>query len=151
MNAIHSVNHDQALNEIQTLDEIKAQSMGDNRMRAVLLGTFAGLALLLAAIGVYGVLSYSVSQRTREMGVRAALGATRASQLGLVLKTGMTLTAIGLVIGLAGTLGVATLLKSALFGVTAHDPLTLLLVSVALAVVALAACYVPAYLSLIHI
>jgi putative ABC transport system permease protein len=119
--------------------------MGDNRMRAVLLGVFAGLALLLAAIGVYGVISYSVSQRTREMGVRAALGATRGAQLALVLKSGLALTAIGLAIGLAGTLAVAKLLKSALYGVSAHDPMTLALVSVALGVVALAACYVPAY------
>jgi putative ABC transport system permease protein len=114
-------------------------------MRAVLLGVFAGLALLLAAIGVYGVISYSVSQRTREMGVRAALGATRGAQLALVLKSGLALTAIGLAIGLAGTLAVAKLLKSALYGVSAHDPTTLALVSVALGVVALAACYVPAY------
>jgi putative ABC transport system permease protein len=144
-NAVHSVNSDQALNEIRTLDEIKAESMGDNRMRAVLLGVFAGLALLLAAIGVYGVISYSVSQRTREMGVRAALGATRGAQLALVLKSGLALTAIGLAIGLAGTLAVAKLLKSALYGVSAHDPMTLALVSVALGVVALAACYMPAY------
>jgi putative ABC transport system permease protein len=145
VNAIHSVNGDQAVNEIHTLEEIKAESMGDNRMRAVLLGIFAGLALLLAAIGVYGVISYSVAQRTREMGVRAALGATRGAQLALVLKSGLTLTAIGLVIGLAGTLAVASLLKSVLFGVTAHDPSTLALVSVALGLVALAACYIPAY------
>jgi len=143
--AVHSVNHDQALNEIRMLEEIKEESMGGNRILAVLLGTFAALALLLAAIGVYGVISYSVSQRTREIGVRAALGASPGAQLKLVLKSGLMLTAIGLVIGLAGTLAVARLLKSALFGVTAHDPSTLALVSVALAFVALAACYVPAY------
>ena len=145
VNAIHSVNADQAINEIKTLDQIKAESMGDNRMRAVMLGIFAGLALLLAAIGVYGVISYSVSQRTREMGVRAALGASRGAQLALVLKSGLALTAIGLVIGLAGTLGVAKLLAAALFGVSPHDPFTLAMVSVALALVALTACYVPAY------
>ena len=143
--AVHSVNGDQALNEIRTLDEIKAESMGDNRMRAVLLEIFAGLALLLAAIGVYGVISYSVAQRTREIGVRAALGASPGSQLGLVLKSGMKLTLIGLAIGLVGTLALGKLLEGALFGVTAHDPRTLAMVSVALAVVALAACYIPAY------
>jgi putative ABC transport system permease protein len=143
--AIHSVNRDQALNRIRTLEEIKAESMGDQRMRAVLLGVFAGLALLLSAIGVYGVISYSVSQRTREIGVRAALGASRGAQLALVLKSGMALTAIGLLIGLAGTLAMAKLLEAALFGVSPHDPTTLALVSLALALVALAACYVPAY------
>jgi putative ABC transport system permease protein len=143
--AVHSVNRDQALNEIRTLDEIKAESMGDNRMRAVLLEIFAGLALLLAAIGVYGVISYSVAQRTREIGVRAALGASPGAQLALVLKSGLRLTLIGLAIGLAGTLALGKLLAGALFGVSAHDPRTLGLVSLALAAVALAACYIPAY------
>ncbi|MGC1385679.1 MAG: ABC transporter permease [Candidatus Acidiferrales bacterium] len=143
--AVRSVNADQALDEIKTLDQIKAESMGDNRMRAVLLGIFASLALLLAAIGVYGVISYSVSQRTHEIGVRAALGASRGAQLALVLKSGLALTAAGLAIGLVGTLAISKLLESALFGVSPHDPGTLGLVSAALALVAAAACYVPAY------
>ena len=143
--AVHSVNGDQALNEIRTLDEIKAESMGDNRMRAVLLEIFAGLALLLAAIGVYGVISYSVAQRTREIGVRAALGASPGSQLVLVLKSGLRLTLIGLGIGLVGTLALGKVLEGVLFGVTAHDPRTLVMVSLALAAVALAACYIPAH------
>ena len=113
-------------------------------MRTILLGAFAGLALLLSAIGVYGVISYSVAQRTHEIGVRAALGASRGAQLGLVLKGGMALTATGLAIGLLGALGLTRLLSSLLFGISPRDPWTLLLVGAVLAAVAAAACFIPA-------
>jgi len=109
-----------------------------------LLGAFAALALLLAAIGIYGVISYSVSQRTHEIGVRAALGASYWDQLRLVFKSGLSLTAAGLAIGVLGALGLTRLLSSLLFGVSAHDPWTLAVVSLVLAAVALAACFVPA-------
>jgi putative ABC transport system permease protein len=142
--AVWQLNKNQAFQDIKTLDQIKSDSLGENRMRTVLLGAFAALALVLAAIGIYGVISYSVAQRTHEMGLRAALGASRWDQLRLVLKGGMTLTAIGMAIGTAGALALTRLLASLLFGVSPHDPWTLALVSVVLAAVATAACFIPA-------
>ncbi len=142
--AVWSVNKNQALDNIKLLEQIKTESLGGNRLRTILLGAFAGLALLLAAIGIYGVISYSVSQRTHEMGVRAALGATAWDQLRLVLKSGLSLTLIGLVVGILGALGLMQLLSSLLFEVSARDPWTLAGVGVVLATVALAACYIPA-------
>src|SRR5208282_3353989 len=112
--------------------------------RTVLLGIFGIVALMIAAIGIYGVISNAVAQRTHEMAVRAALGASRWDQLYLVLKGGMTLTAIGIGIGIAGALALTRLLASLLFGVSPHDPWTLALVSVVLAAVAGAACLIPA-------
>ncbi|HEY6290336.1 MAG TPA: ABC transporter permease [Terriglobia bacterium] len=142
--AIWQLNKNQALDSIKTLDEIKSESLGGNRFRVALLSGFAGLALLLAAIGIYGVISYSVAQRTHEMGVRAALGARRWDQLCLVLKSGMSLAAIGLGIGVLGALGLTRLVASLLFGVSPRDPWTLAVVSVVLAAVAATACYIPA-------
>jgi putative ABC transport system permease protein len=142
--AIWQLNKNQALDGIKTLNEIKSESLGENRLRTALLGAFAGLALLLAAIGIYGVISYSVTQRTHEMGVRAALGATRSDQLRLVLKSGMSLAAIGLGAGVLGALGLTRLLSSFLFGGSPRDPWTLALVSVLLAAVAATACFIPA-------
>src|SRR5678815_3993275 len=92
--AIHEVNKDQTVTEVRTLDQIKTESMATNRLRSLLLTVFAGIAVLLAAIGIYGVISYSVEQRTREIGIRAALGASRADLLGLVLRSGMLMAGI---------------------------------------------------------
>jgi len=142
--AVWDLNKNQALDDIKLLEQIKTESLGGNRLRTILLGAFAGLALLLAAIGIYGVISYSVSQRTHEIGVRAALGASYWDQLRLVLKSGLSLTVTGLAIGVLGALGLTRLLSSLLFGVSAHDPWTLATVSIVLAAVALAACFVPA-------
>jgi putative ABC transport system permease protein len=142
--AIWQINKNQALDSIKTLEEIKSESLSPNRLRTTLLGAFAALALLLAAIGIYGVTSYSVAQRTHEMGVRAALGASRWDQLRLVLRGGVFVTALGLGAGTLGALVLTRLLASFLFGVNARDPLTLSIVGVILAMVALAACYVPA-------
>ncbi len=142
--AVWQLNKKQSFDDIKTLEQIKSDSLGENRMRTVLLGAFAGLALVLAAIGIYGVISYSVAQRTHEMGVRAALGASRGDQLRLVLKNGMALTAIGMGLGIAGALALTRLLASLLFGVSAHDPWTLAFVSAVLAGAAGAACFIPA-------
>jgi putative ABC transport system permease protein len=126
------------------MDELLEESVGQRRLAMLLLGLFAGIALLLASIGIYGVMSYSVAQRSHEIGIRMALGAARAHVLRLVMGQGMTLVAIGLVLGVLGSLGVTRLLESQLFGVEATDPATFVVVAVVLCVVAIVATLVPA-------
>jgi putative ABC transport system permease protein len=109
-----------------------------------MVATFAGLALILAAIGVYGVISYSVSQRTHEIGIRVALGARRSAVLGMVMKQGLRFTLIGIVLGFIGALAFTRFLSSFLYGVKPTDPLTFIAVSVLLTTVALSATYLPA-------
>jgi putative ABC transport system permease protein len=142
--AVHEVNRDQALTDVKTLDEIKAESMATNRLQSMLLTVFAGIAVLLAAIGIYGVISYSVEQRTHEIGIRAALGASSGDLLRLVLRSGMLMAGIGLIAGLGGAFGLTRLLANLLFGIGARDPVTIGLVGATLAAVALLACYIPA-------
>jgi putative ABC transport system permease protein len=142
--AIRSVNKDQAISDIRSVDQIRDQAMGGRRLVSVLLGTFATVALVLAGLGIYGVISYNVAQRTREMGIRAALGATERSLLRLILDRGVRLTLIGLAIGIAGAIGLTRLMATLLFGVGARDPLTMVSVGVILAGVAIMASYVPA-------
>jgi len=113
-------------------------------LRKILLGLFAALAVLLETVGIYGVISYIVSQRTREIGIRVALGATRGNVLRTVLFQGAKMTALGIVIGLVLSVAVTRLLATLLFGVTATDPLTLAGVAVVLGSVSLAATYIPA-------
>jgi putative ABC transport system permease protein len=110
----------------------------------MLLGLFSGLAMILAAVGIYGLMAYSVTQRTNEIGIRMALGAPRGKVLGLVLGYGMRLTLIGMVVGLSGAIGLTRLMSSLLFGVTATDVATFITVPLALGAVALGACLVPA-------
>jgi putative ABC transport system permease protein len=141
---VRQIDPDQALTNVQTMEKIKSDSVAPMRLRTTLLGVFAGIALLLSAIGIYGVISYSVAQRTHEMGVRLALGARGGDILRLVVGSGMLLAAIGLVIGLAGSLALTRLLNSLLFGVKATDPATMVTVAAMLAGVAMLACYVPA-------
>ena len=142
--AVHDVDKDQVVSDIRTLERIKTESAAPNRLRTTLLGVFAGLALVLSAVGIYGVISYTVAQRTHELGVRAALGAPQGALLGMVLRNGMTLAGIGLAFGLAGAVGLTRLLATLLIGVGARDPLTLAGAAAALAAVAFLACYVPA-------
>ena len=141
---MHEVDRNQAVTDVRTLEQIKSESAASTRLRTTLLAVFAALALLLSAIGIYGVISYTVAQRTHEIGVRAALGASAAALLRMVLVNGMTLAGIGLALGFAGALALTRLLGSLLFGVGARDPLTLAGSAAILATVALLACYVPA-------
>ncbi len=128
---------------VRTMDEIFDSTVSNQRIMLTLLSVFAGLALLLASVGLYGVLSYIVSQRTREVGIRVALGATRGSILALILRQGAGLVAIGLVLGLAGYFALSTLIAKLLFGVAATDPATLITAPIVLAAVALIACLLP--------
>jgi len=128
----------------QRMEEYVAASVAQRRFTSLLCSIFAGAGLLLAVVGLFGVMSYSVAQRTHELGVRVAVGAAKADILRLILKEGMGITVVGIVVGLFGTLAVSTILKSQLYGVSARDPLTFLGVILLLMIVALAACYIPA-------
>lgn len=143
-NEIQQVDPSLPVLNIETLSERVENSLGDERRQATLLGFGGILALILAAVGLYGVMSYSVAQRTREIGIRMALGAGRGNVMGLVLKQGVTLVSAGVALGLAAAFGVTRLLASLLFGVSAIDPITFLATSVLLILVALLASYVPA-------
>jgi putative ABC transport system permease protein len=135
---------DALITRLRTMDEIVSDSVAQPRFRAALLGVFAGSALLLAALGIYGVVSYSVTQRTREIGIRTALGAQRAEVLRMILREGLTLSTAGILIGLAGSLAFSRVISTLLFGVTATEPATLAAVSLLLTGVAIAASLVPA-------
>ena len=132
------------MSNTQSMDEIISESLATQRVSLILLGAFAVLALGLASSGIYGVISYVVQQRTQEIGVRMALGAKRYDVLRLILAEGMKMAGIGVVIGLAAAFGLTRLMASLLFGVSATDPLTFTVVAMVLAIVALAACYIPA-------
>jgi len=142
--AIQSVDAEQPVANVRTLEAVVSASVARRRLVLVVLGFFAGAAMLLAAIGLYGVIAYSVSQRTREIGIRVAVGASRGDVLGLFVRQGLRLAGFGVVIGLGAGLGATRLLRSQLYGVGASDPATLLSASALLLAVALLACLVPA-------
>ncbi len=127
-----------------TLEDVVSISVARPRFTMSLLGMFAALALVLGAVGIYGVMSYGVAQRTQEIGIRMALGAGRPAVTRLVVGQGMVLTAIGVVVGLAGAIAVTRVMESLLFGVSSRDPLIFAGVAVGLAVVSLLASLVPA-------
>jgi putative ABC transport system permease protein len=141
---IREIDPDLPVAGVQPLEKLVSDSMGQPRLVTALVGAFAGFALLLAAIGIYGVMAYSVSHRLREMGIRMALGAAPRDILRLVVGQGMRLVLIGIAIGFVASLWLSGLLASLLFGTQAKDPLTFSLVAITLACVALAACYIPA-------
>jgi putative ABC transport system permease protein len=141
--AVAAVDPEEAVYGVLTMDEIVGAAAGQPRFRAIVTGLFAGLALLLAAIGIYGVLSYSVVRRTHEIGIRVALGAGRADVLRLIVGHGMTLAALGVGVGLLGGAAAARLLTSLLFDVRAIDVPTFVAVPLLLLTVALAACLIP--------
>jgi len=142
--AVWSVDANSPLASVHTLDYFYAKSMARTSFTVVMLGIAGGMALLLGTVGLYGVIAYSVSQRTREIGIRMALGSQQSDVMRLVLSEGMLVILIGLGIGLAGSLALTRFLSSLLVGVTATDPLTFAGVAVLLTLIALAACYVPA-------
>jgi putative ABC transport system permease protein len=126
------------------MDEWLANSAAQPRLNAVLLVIFAGVAMLIAAIGIYSVLAYSVNQRTREIGLRMALGAPRGHVLKMIVREGMTVGAVGVVSGLIAALAISRVLSSLVFGVEVRDPLTYGGVALGLAVIAFIACVIPA-------
>jgi predicted permease len=142
--AVAEIDPREVVFNVQTMDEVVANSFAARRLSMILLGVFAALALVLACVGIYGVISYLVGQRTREIGVRMALGAQPGDVLRLVVGHGARMALIGVAIGIAAALGLTRLMANQLFGVSAHDPLTYAGVTMLLIIVALAACYIPA-------
>ena len=141
---VASLDKDIPVYDVKSMDEYVAASVAQPRLDSTLLGIFAGLALVLAMVGIYGVMSFSVEQRTNEIGIRMTLGAQRRDVLRLVLRQGLAIAAIGVTLGILGALGTSGLLKSLLFGVRPSDPATLAGVALLLVGCVLAACYIPA-------
>jgi len=142
--AVLSVDSNQPISNVSTLEKVVDESIAQRRLNMLLMGLFGGLALLLSAVGIYGLLSHAVTQRTQEMGIRMALGAQVSDVLKLVLKQGMMLALAGEAIGLIGALVLTRLIRGLLFGVTPNDAMTFVVVAAVLGVVALLACYLPA-------
>jgi predicted permease len=142
--AVQAVDPSQAVSNIKLLSDMVTRSLAPRRFVVILLEVFAGMALLLAVLGLYGVISYSVTQRTQEIGIRMALGAQRGEVLGLVIGQGMILAGIGAGIGLAASVAFSSMLRSQLFEVSAFDPLTFSVTVLVLIVAALAGSYIPA-------
>jgi putative ABC transport system permease protein len=142
--AIASLDSALAVTDVQTLTDVAANASAPQRFSATVLAVFAVGTLVIASVGLYGVLAFGVSQRTREIGVRIALGAEAASVVGLIVRRGMVLTGGGLAAGAAGAVVAARLLRTIVYETSIYDPWTLVLVPVVLALVALAACYLPA-------
>jgi putative ABC transport system permease protein len=144
LNAVKQIDRQLPAFRVMSMEKNIAQSYWAPAMYGKMFGVFAAIAVVLAAVGVYGVISYSVSQRTQEIGVRVALGAQRSDVLKLVVGQGATLGALGVGIGLIGALSVTRFLRTMLFGVSAFDPMSFVGVSLALTLIALWASYIPA-------
>ncbi len=139
-----AVDPNQPVYDVKTMEERVAVTLETRRFAVVLLGVFGALALLLAAIGLYGVLAFVVSQRTREIGIHMALGAQARDVLSMVIKQGMSLVLFGVVLGVAGAYALTRTMQSLLFEVSTTDPVTFTLIPLLLAVVGFVACYIPA-------
>lgn len=143
-NEIWAIDKDQPITSVKTMEQMRSESLASLRFNTVALSIFAGIGLVLAAVGIYGVMAYSVGQRTHEIGIRMALGAQPGSVLRMVLGQGMVLVLMGVVIGLAASFALTRIMASLLYGVTPTDPLTFAFIAVALTLVALVANYIPA-------
>jgi len=141
---LRSIDPNQPVSDVRTMDQVMSQTVGRARFNTILLGLFAALATLLATAGIFGVMNYSVTLRTREIGLRMALGAPRKQVLMLILKQGLLLTALGIGIGLLGALALTRLMSGLLFGVGSTDPATFAAIVLLLTAVSLIACYIPA-------
>jgi putative ABC transport system permease protein len=142
--AIWEVDKDLPVSGAETVEHHLSNLLDEPRLYTLLLGVFAGVALVLASVGIYGVMSYSVTERTHEIGIRMALGAKQRDVLALVVRQGLMLAMIGVVIGLGVALALTRVMSSLLYGVTTTDPLTFLLIPLLLGLVTLVACYLPA-------
>jgi putative ABC transport system permease protein len=141
---VHRVDKDQPASDIATLEQVAQEPMTQQRMVMALLVSFAALALFLSALGIYSVLSYSIAQRTREIGVRVALGAEPGAVLRLVVGGGARLALLGISVGMAAAFALTRLMTDLLFGVRPTDPVTFCVVAIVLAITSLLACYIPA-------
>jgi putative ABC transport system permease protein len=141
---VRALDLDQPITSVRTMDQLLNRTLSEAKFSLLLFGLFGALALLLAAIGIYGVMATSVTQRTHEIGLRMALGAQKGDVLRLVVRQGMTSVVAGIVTGLAFAVALTRLMSTLLFGVTPTDPTTLALITILLGVVALLACYIPA-------
>lgn len=140
---VKAIDPDQPIYSVRTMDEIRAESVAPERLNLTLLSIFAGIALVLAIVGIYGVMSYSVTQRTHEIGIRMAIGAQPSDVFKMVMGQGMMLALIGVVLGLVGAFGLTRLMATMLFGVEPTDPATFAAIAILLTGVALVACYIP--------
>lgn len=139
---------DQPVSDIRSMDEIVSEAIARQRFSMLLLGLFASLALILAAVGIYGVMSYSVAQRTQEIGIRMALGAQRSDVLKMTIREGLRLVVLGVCIGMGAAFILTRVMSSLLFGVSATDPVTFATIALVLMSVALLASYIPAIRSM---
>jgi len=142
--AVHQVDPEIPIVDVLTMEDLISNSLSQQHMTMLLLAAFAGLALVLASVGIYSVLSYAVRRRLREIGIRMALGAQARDVLRMILGYGAKLAAIGVGIGALSAFGLTRLMTSQLFGITATDPVTFATVALLLVLIALAACYLPA-------
>jgi ABC-type antimicrobial peptide transport system permease subunit len=137
-------NGQNVISDAQMMNEVIAESLAQRRFAMTVLAAFAAAALLLASLGIYGVISYMVGQRTQELGIRVALGATRRDIMTLVLGHGLKVTLVGVAVGLVAAFGLTRLMRTMLYGVGATDPATFAVIAVLLTIVAVVACYLPA-------